>query len=573
LASLRNTIRFVCSNCIAPLAAKRRHAGAKMRCPRCHTILVVPQESRPRAAPEVYPLADQAQGAPPAAPTVSFLCSLCKTRMDAPADQAGRTVTCPDCGTPAVVPALAASALPSGDAPAPPASAGPVEVYNVLEGQDQPPPTATEVYRRYIPVVCALCRTRMHAAEDQVGQTMVCPDCGTANVVPPIAVSEARAPLAPMQGYELAAEDSSRPQSRQKRPEFTFKCPVCSTRLQASRGEAGKTMACPDCGTDFAIPLPPADEPRWDPFEEPVEVYAVAGGPPPASTPIPFAAWHDSRAPGLPDGEDLLQDDRDLLPPRRSARKLPPWPLVNGVFSFPFQRSSLVCWGKMAVGAMLVQGGAALVLTQVQAIDQTGVGLGYLAMAAGMLYTMGFVCILAVFFSLWISSSALKIVTETANGADRIEEWASEDFVDWAFEALYLVNSVVLSLLVGWGVQALAPRLPPDVTVIGSLFLLFPVILLSMLETGSAMNPISPALLKSLFLQWWAWLGFYVLAAMLLVAVAGVVLGLWLGIGFWSAFPASLAIAPALMIYFRLLGRLGWYITVRSRAPERDTAE
>jgi len=222
---------------------------------------------------------------------------------------------------------------------------------------------------------------------------------------------------------------------------------------------------------------------------------------------------------------------------------------------------------------MLVLGGAAVVLAQVQTIDQVGVGLGYVAMAAGMLYTMGFVCILAVLFSFWISSSALKIVTATANGAERIEEWASEDFLDWAFEALYLVNSVVISLLAGWGLQALFPRLPPDVPVIGSLFVLFPVILLSMLETGSAMNPISPALLRSLFSQWYAWLGFYALAAMLLTVVAGLVAGLWLWIGPWSAFPSSLVIAPALMIYFRLLGRLGWCITVRNQAARTEAAE
>lgn len=544
-----------------------------MRCPYCHRSLVVPRESRPDAAPEIYRVADAAQGPSTAAPTVSFLCSLCKTRLDAPAEQAGQTVMCPDCGTANVVPERKDLAATAGDATASPSGPGPVEVYNVLEGLDQPPPSAREVYRRYIPVVCTLCRTRMHAAEDQVGQTIVCPDCGTANVVPPFRSSEAPVPLASVQGYELAAGDGPRPATSKDREQFTFKCPVCLTRLQASRGETGNRVVCPDCGADFAIPQPPPDEPRWDPFEEPVEVYAVARGPLLASPGDQAATPHHAPASGLLSDAELHQGDRDLLPPRRSLRKLPPWPLVHGVFSFPFQRNSLVCWAKMTAGSMLVQGGAAIVLAQVLAIDQTGIGLGYLVMAAGMLYTMGFVCIMAVFFSLWISSSALKIVIETANGADRIEQWASEDFLDWAFEALYFVNSVVLSLLVGWGIQALAPEFPADLTVIGSLFLLFPVILLSMLETGSAMNPISPAVLKSLFVQGWGWLGFYALAAMLLAVVAAVVLGLWLWIGFWAIFASSLVIVPALMIYFRLLGRLGWYITVRSRPPESEPPE
>jgi|GEM_PF-1392954 len=568
VALSRNVIRFACSRCISPLVAKRRQAGRKMRCPRCHTMLVVPRESRPEAPPEVYELADQSASGATAAPTVSFLCSVCKTRMDVPAEQSGQTVTCPDCGTPAIVPSPGASSAAEASVPA--ASTGPVEIYNVLEGEGQPPPTATEVYRRYIPVVCTLCRTRMHATEDQVGQTLVCPDCGTANVVPPLAASETHVPLAAMEGYELAAGDSPKAAVGGKREEFTFKCPVCLTRLQAGRNEVGKTIACPDCGARFAIPPPPPDTPRWDPFTEPIEVHAVAADPslePPVSRPD-----HETRQTESAAGEEGDQSDLDL-PPRRAAMKLPPWPLVNGVFSFPFQSNSLVCWAKMTLGAMLVLGVAAFVLAQVRSIDQVGIGLGYVAMAAGMLYTMGFVCILAVFFSFWISSSALKIVTATANGAERIEEWASEDFLDWAFEALYLVNSVVISLLAGWGLQALFPRLPPDVPVIGSLFVLFPVILLSMLETGSAMNPISPALVKSLFWQWYAWLGFYALAATLLVVVAGVVLGLWLWLGLWATFPASLVIAPALMIYFRLLGRLGWCITVRNQTARTEAAE
>lgn len=542
-----------------------------MRCPKCYTMLVVPHESRPDVVPEVYELAGASEAASLAAPTVSFSCSVCKTRLNAPADQAGQTVTCPDCGTPAVVPAKPPS--PPGNAPVPPVGGGPVEVYNVLEGQDQPPPTATEVYRRYIPVVCTLCHTRMHAAADQVGQTMVCPDCGTVNVVPPMPASEAPLPVAPMEGYELAAGDAPRPASRPPQ-EYTFKCPVCSTRLQASRGESGRRISCPDCGTAFAIPPPPPDEPGGDPFEEPIETYPVSPGPVPAGVPPTLPGATPPRHEPEPAAEaDSPQADRDLLPPRRSERKLPRWPLINGVFSFPFRVNSLVCWGKMAAGAWLVQGVGVIALSQVRAIDQTGVGLGYLVMAAGMLYAIGFVSVVAVALSFWISSSALKIVTETANGVDRIEQWASEDFVDWLFEALYLVNSVVLSLMVGWGIQALAPRLPADLTVGVSMFVVFPILLLSMLETGSAMNPISPALLKSLFLQWWAWLGFYALAAMLLAAVAAVLLGLWLWLDLWSIFPSSFVIAPALMVYFRLLGRLGWYITVRNQARELDADE
>ena len=38
----------------------------------------------------------------------------------------------------------------------------------------------------YVAVLCSLCNTRMLATADQVGSRMMCPDCGTATVVPPM---------------------------------------------------------------------------------------------------------------------------------------------------------------------------------------------------------------------------------------------------------------------------------------------------------------------------------------------------------------------------------------------------
>ena len=44
-------------------------------------------------------------------------------------------------------------------------------------------PRASE--QSYVAVICYRCQTRLTATLDQVGDTMLCPDCGMANVVPP----------------------------------------------------------------------------------------------------------------------------------------------------------------------------------------------------------------------------------------------------------------------------------------------------------------------------------------------------------------------------------------------------
>ena len=105
------------------------------------------------------------------------------------------------------------------------------------------------------------------------------------------------------------------------------------------------------------------------------------------------------------------------------------------------------------------------------------------------------------------------------------------------------------------------------------MFLTFPVILLSMLETGSVLNPISLAVWGSLLRRWWAWLGFYILAGLLVAAVVGVEHGLQALGGPWLALPAAIFTATAMPVYFRLLGRLGWTITVHSRRRARRSEE
>ncbi len=499
--------------------------------------------------------------------TVSFLCSLCGTLMDATVEQAGQEVTCPDCGTAAIVPS-ASKPSPPPAGPTPSSTPGIADVYNVLEGQGQPPPNVTEVYRRHIPVVCLLCHTRMHATEEQVGQVLVCPDCGTANIVPAAPANESPAALlAAVEGYELAATNDAPASTAPKdRHEFVFTCPLCRTRLQAARDRAGQAMTCPDCGTGFPVPQPSAEEARLDPFEEAVGIYAVMGGAPPA----PAADRGPSPSPQAVNLAALSETrpalaDRDLLPPRQPEREMPPWPLVNGVLTFPFHPNSLIYCGKLAVGGVAFAG----LFTAVTFMLLSG---GYGAVFGAVLSVP--TALFGMIYGSWVLSSQSRVLTETANGADEIEEWVNPDFSAWIFESIYLANALALGAAVGWVVELLTGGVLHGAAVAASVFLLSPVILLSFLETGVALNPISLAVLGSLFSRWWAWWGFYGLAAVLVSATAATTYGLWLLVGTASAIPSAILMALAVMIYFRLLGRLGWYITVNKRSTKkrRDSA-
>ena len=238
--------------------------------------------------------------------------------------------------------------------------------------------------------------------------------------------------------------------------------------------------------------------------------------------------------------------------PRRRRPDLPSWPLVNGVFAFPFYRETRVPWIAFSIGNLVMWG--VLVFTW-----QVLVVVSAIMLLIGLMYFV------------WASRYCLTILTETANGVERIEDWSSSDVVERAFQALYLLNSLILSFLVGWGLEYLAGSLPQGIAPAATMFVLFPIVLLSMLERGTVLNPVSPAVWWSVLANGWAWLGFYVLAGLLVSAVVALDFGLRRLLGIWGSGLTAVLMATALMIYFRLLGRLGWYCSERSRDRSRSS--
>ena len=59
------------------------------------------------------------------------------------------------------------------------------------------------VGQEYYAVRCPVCATRLHATPDQVGTTMVCPDCRKGFVVPPPPPPKAVRDVEPLQAYDL----------------------------------------------------------------------------------------------------------------------------------------------------------------------------------------------------------------------------------------------------------------------------------------------------------------------------------------------------------------------------------
>jgi DNA-directed RNA polymerase subunit M/transcription elongation factor TFIIS len=169
------SLTVICPGCAARFEVAGDMAGRKGRCARCNAIFRVPGPAK-TVAPNVRQPA-------PAPRHISVLCRVCQTLMYGGLDQVGKPLKCPDCGAQTILP-------PQPEKPKKPLAAMEGEQYE-LWGVDEAPSVAEMLAAqpKYIAVECRVCQTLMQATEKQVGKKLKCPDCGTANLVPPPAAT------------------------------------------------------------------------------------------------------------------------------------------------------------------------------------------------------------------------------------------------------------------------------------------------------------------------------------------------------------------------------------------------
>ncbi len=139
---------------------------------------------------------------------------------------------------------------------------GPRELYEIDDraaatGPDRP---------SYILVICPTCNTRIHAAADQLGQPINCPDCDTQTFVlppePPESEPQETAPNEVVEEYALADEVEHAPGEvlPAEQTYFPVHCPKCNTLMKFSEEQVGQEAVCPDCLVPLTVP--PAPEGR-----------------------------------------------------------------------------------------------------------------------------------------------------------------------------------------------------------------------------------------------------------------------------------------------------------------------
>ena len=548
-----SSVRFRCPHCFMRLMAPSNQTGTKRRCPRCQWVFKVPDEAeaaRRRHKVEEYHVSEAVGPLPGEEQRyVSVRCPLCNTLLRTTEDQVGRQLVCPDCETRVVVP-------PPVEAPqqtsAPAAS---VEGYALSEEVDESAAGTRAADQTYFRFNCSSCDTMMQVTQSQVGQEIVCPDCQVPMVVGPM--SEAR-PKKRGAGFIPAGEygeyailegmDQPAAGSRSAhQPYIAVNCPICDALLHFTEDRVGREETCPDCDRPLVVPEAPQPVRKIDPREDADDPYEVGRGSEVYHHEPLFTHSRRRPRPGAvgEDGAELV-----LTPPRR--------PFVSGVFHFPLYRNAWFRWIAMSVAGAMVLGLALGAL-------EIGSNRDRVSWITAMVL-FGVTGTIGMLWAVTTITALLAILIDTAYGYDEIENWPSGTFGDWLVESAPVVFGLLLSMLPARGVAyALGPaNLLSGLCLLTSFLVLFPILLLSMLETNSPLNPLSPPIWRSLLTARRAWVTFYLETAVLVIGGWYVVQALLLVLFPGGLIVASFVLVAGLMIYFRLLGRLAWFCRQRS---------
>jgi len=502
----------------------------RQRCPFCYWEFTIPTAEqvadvarRSRSEYALSPAGNRALAESNAFQTyLAVICRVCGTRMYATPQEVGEEMECPDCGTRTKVsPPLP----PPAASPPLPASSPEDEEYSIYQGEGQPPPNHREVHQTYIPVVCGVCRTRMLATLDQVGQEIICPDCDTPAVVPP--------PATPTPRVSVGPSDYGAPYA-------------------IGLWNWWETAAAPPDTASAEMQL----------LEEPAEEYAVSAPQPTLDLKPALFPESESAAVETP-GEDEPRTLRSIE--EEEPEEVPRRPFLTGVFSFPFYSGSLIYWIVLWIGAA----GIAVCVREAYLLTQSS-ELGW-ALSILLIVLSGLFGLLWMMFA---SAVGMAIVQDTSDGCDRIVNWPQGTVFEWFPEFLVVVNSLSLSLIAGlglgtiFGVDAPQAGFPPAIAG----FVLFPLFLVSMLEGNSPWKPFSWPIWRSVFSVGWAW-GLFYLETGLIGLVVVVPAARLAAMHPLIALPAVAALVTALMIYFRLLGRLVWYCAQQLPDEEEEEEE
>ena len=326
-------------------------------------------------------------------------------------------------------------------------------------------------------------------------------------------------------------------------PSITLECPTCHELVKATVGAKPSRVPCTFCGAPLSVPdertLAGWQAKKIEP-PSPEEIGEYAAG--------PVHQVQALRRGGVFDRMAEIRQEAIPPPPR--------WTFFSGVFTLPWRRDAVVYWAYLTLGftAIMIIG---LVLK--------GLASAFSGMSTGVAAAFFLLPIIWVSFMTFSYAAAcgLCVLESTAGGLDRIEGWPDPNWKDWMTQLIYVAWIGAIPLAVSYGLAVLGETQGISMvwTMPIAFFVIYPISLMSALEANSIWVPLTKSILGSLAKWWWCWLIFYLVSGLLatgIIAAAAFAIDSSSDIVFLGLGPL---LPAALLIYFRLLGRLGWRMT------------
>jgi hypothetical protein len=402
---------------------------------------------------------------------------------------------------------------------------------------------------RFVTVVCRVCETRLDEEAAPEARESICPICHSLVIIP--AAGQAVVKKGPvfqtdpnLEGYSLLPSSGPQAEEQAKRAQdvVLVVCPVCRARLHARPKKEAYHIECHDCRESVRVPSRAEHRAREkrDAIPKPeMNIEPVPVGQVVASDRV-YSGWYLK-------AQGEIRREADPRPPRSV--------FFSSTFTFPWEPDILMRWVYLSGGLTF--------FAMVAAVMATLLGDG----AAPSTLAIAFFALPLVWIAIWTVSYAaslsMAIVTDTANGNQKIINWAEQNWREWVITMAYVQYLIAVAALAGYVARVATQALdgPADAVFVGVTAIAFPYVVLSALESGGGLNFVSANVTLTLIRKPLWWVGYYLLAGALTAAVAGAVWGLWQVHPYLAGGLGGVVLAAFLLVQARLLGRLAWAIS------------
>ncbi|EMI18203.1 putative membrane protein [Rhodopirellula maiorica SM1] len=348
---------------------------------------------------------------------------------------------------------------------------------------------------------------------------------------------------------DLAAELGAKKPAVEYATEYRVQCLTCGSQRMVHASQAGKTIKCNDCHSPIRVRQPPR-------LPKKVEIDI------------------DNAATFAFEATQVSSSDRRSDPYRKSAQQLldEASRVEETVYKHDDDIPSISGWLASIFGifrdvGVLAHWVALSLIASVPAIVVLASEVRVLQIA---LVPAGIV------FGLVVVSCGFAILQSIANGEEKVSEWPVFDPAGWIENLVEVFSAAGFAIIPVYGLAQFVfgqSLLTAALTML-SLYIFFPFVLLSMLDSNSPLTPFSAEVARSVTRAQEAWGGLYFTAAIMFFA-------LFLTYAVSSTLPSPVAAVGGIFltvgmafVYFAMIGRLAYAIGQEiSEPPAAKTSD